>query len=102
MKTILFALCLSATSASFAQAVYIQPTIFNFGTSVQVQINNNTKDNISCSGTVQAATMLGHSETFFYNDYIRANSFSFRSYSLMSSGDRITYTHNFIRCYKAK
>lgn len=100
MKTILFVLALTCSAASMAQTVFVRPTIFNFGTSIQVQINNNTNDNISCSGTIQAHTMLGRSETFFYNDNIRSRSFSSRSYSLMSIGDRITNTFDFIRCYK--
>lgn len=101
MKTILFVLALTCSTASFSQAVFVHPTIFNFGTSIQVQINNNTPDNISCSGTIQAHTQLGRSETFFYNDNIRSRSFSSRSYQLMSIGDRITTTFDFIRCYKA-
>lgn len=101
MKTILFVLALSCSQVSYAQSVMVNPTIFNFGSSIQVQINNNNDFNISCSGTVQAHTMLGRSETFFYNDNIRSRSFSFRSYNLMNMSDRITTTFDFIRCYKA-
>ena len=100
MKTILFVLALTSAQVSFAQAVMVNPTIFNFGSSIQVQINNSTEFNISCSGTVQAHTQLGRSETFFYNDNIRSRSFSSRSFMLMSMNDRITNTFDFIRCYK--
>jgi hypothetical protein len=102
MKTILFALCLSAASASFAQTVFVNPVIFNFGNSLQVQINNNTADNLSCSGTVQAMTTLGRSQTFFYSDFIRSRSFSYRTFWLSGMGDRITNTFDLIRCSKAK
>lgn len=98
MKTILFALALTCSSATFAQAVYVRPTIFNFGNSIQVQVNNNTEFNIHCSGTVQAHTMLGRSETFFYNDMIRSRSFSSRNFMSMNMGDRITSTFDFIHC----
>lgn len=100
MKTILFALALTCSTASFAQAVFLRPTIFNFGNSIQVQINNNTEHNVSCSGTIQAHTMLGRSETFFYNDMIRSRSFSYRTFYVMAAGDRITNTFDFIRCTK--
>jgi hypothetical protein len=102
MKTILFVLAVTCSQISYAQSVMINPTIFNFGSSIQVQVNNLYDFNISCSGTVQAQTMLGRSETFYYNDYIRSRSFSYRSYNLMNMSDRITNTFPFIRCYKAQ
>jgi hypothetical protein len=100
MKTILFVLALTTAQTSFAQAVMVNPTIYNFGSAIRVEINNNTEFNISCSGTVQAYTQLGRSETFFYNDNIRSRSFSSRTFWLMNRNVRITNTFDFIRCYK--
>ena len=101
MKTILFVLALSCSQVSYAQSVMVNPTIFNFGSSIQVQINNNTNYNINCSGTIQAHTQMGRSQTFFYSGYIRSRSFSSRSYYNSSVFDRITTTFDFITCYKA-
>lgn len=102
MKTILFALCLAGASSSFAQSVNVYPTVYNFGNSIQVQINNSTKDNIYCSGTIQAFTTLSRTETFFYNQVIRSGSFDYRTFWPMFNAGRITNTFNYIRCSKAK
>lgn len=101
MKTLLMIFGLMMTVSVFSQTVYVNPTVFNFGNLVQVQIRNNTQDNISCSGTVIMQTQLGRTETGYYYDNIPRNSFSMKSFYLMSIGDRISFVNQFIRCSKA-
>lgn len=99
MKTFLLAMAFATSFAASAQ-VYVYPTIFNFGNSVQVQIHNTTKEDISCSGTVYMNTQLGRMETGYYFDQIRKGSMSMRTFypMMMDARDRISYAHHSIYC----
>ncbi len=102
MKTLLCTLALVISAPIFAQSVFVNPTIFNFGNMVQVQINNNTDSNLNCRGPVYMNTQLGRMETNFFFEYIRRGSFAMRTFNLMSIGDRVTFTNHFIQCSKAQ
>ena len=99
MKTFILIMA-SVVSFSASAQVYVYPTIFNFGNSVQVQINNTTQDNLNCSGSVQMHTQQGKMETGYYFDQIRKGSFSMRSFYLMNMNDRINYASHSIFCHK--
>lgn len=101
MKTLLCTLALVISAPVFAQSVFVNPIIFNFGNMVQVQINNNTDSNINCSGPVQMNSQFGRMETNYFSEYIRKNSFALRSFYLMSPNDRVTFSNHFINCSKA-
>ncbi len=100
MKTFLLAMA-SVVSFSATAQVYVHPTIFNFGNSVQVQIHNTTQDDISCSGSVQMHTQQNRMETGYYFEQIRKGSFSMRTFYLMNMNDRVNYASHSIYCRKA-
>lgn len=100
MKAFILAATLLSSVAVSAQAVFVHPTIFNFGNQAQVQIHNTTQDDINCSGTVYMHTNTGRMETGYYFDYIMKGSFSMRSFYLMNFNERITFTNHSIFCNK--
>jgi hypothetical protein len=102
MKTFLFAIALVSSFAASAQ-VNVYPQVINFGNSVQVQIHNTTKDNISCSGNITMHTQLGRMENAYYFDQIYKGSFSTRMFypMTMQMNDRITFANHSIFCRKA-
>lgn len=102
MKNLLLAFGLVISVPSFAQTVLVTPIIYNFGNSIQLQINNTTTENIYCSGTITMNTMRGQFQTEFYSDYIRAGFFSQRLYYVNDLNDRVNFTNHFITCNKAK
>jgi hypothetical protein len=101
MKTFLIAIAFAASFGATAQ-VYVYPSLLNFGNSVQVQIHNNTQDNINCSGSVYMHTQSGRMESGYYFDQIYKGSFSTRNFYLMNTtmNDRISYSSHSIYCHK--
>lgn len=100
MKIFILALAVISSYGAAAQ-VNVNPTIINFGTSVQVQIHNSTKTDVSCSGSIYMHTQQG-TETGYYFDQVREGSFSMRSFYLMNTtlNNRINYTSHSIFCNK--
>jgi len=99
MKTLLLVVAALISFGVSAQ-VYVNPVIYNFGNSAQVQIHNNTEFDLSCSGTVNMNTQLGQIQTDYYSDQIRKGSFSIRSFYLMNMNDRINSVFHSIFCYQ--
>ena len=100
MRTMIPILSLLLSFSAFSQA-NVFPQLINMGNSVQVQIFNNTQDNLRCSGNVFMTTQLGNSETRFYMDFINKNGFSMRNFYLMNFNDRVNFSYHSIYCQKA-
>ena len=100
MKAFILALTLLSSLAASAQAVFVNPVIFNFGNQAQVQIHNTTQDDIRCSGSVFMHTSTGRMETGYYFETIMKGGFSMRSFYLMNFNERITFTNHTIYCNK--
>ncbi len=101
MKTFLLVAAFVTSFGASAQ-VYVNPTIFNFGNSVQVQIYNTNDFDISCSGSVNMYTQQNRMESGYYFDQVRKGSMSMRSFYLMNMNDRVNYTSHSIFCQKVR
>jgi hypothetical protein len=97
MKTILFVL-IAATSFGVSAQTYVRPQVINFGNSVQVQVNNTTDHDISCTGNINMHTQSGRMEFAYYFETIRKGSFSMRHFYARNFNDRIMYTTDSIFC----
>ena len=101
MKTFLLVAAFVTSFGASAQ-VYVNPTIFNFGNSIQVQIYNTNDFDISCSGSVNMYTQQNRTESGYYFDQVRKGSVSLRSFYLMNMGDRVSFTSHSIFCQKVR
>ena len=101
MKTFLLVAAFAASFGASAQ-VYVNPNIFNFGNSVQVQINNTNDFDISCSGGVRIYTHQNRMDSGYYFDQIRKGSLSIRNFYLINMTDRVNYTSHSIFCQKVR
>ncbi len=102
MKNTVLALGLLVSVPSFAQMVNVNPVVFNFGNSLQIQINNTTDSDINCSGTITMHTRSNYPETAFYSEFIFKGSMSVRNYYISNPQDHITYSNHFINCFESK
>ncbi len=101
MKALFICLVLLFSVSASAQVVNVYPQIFNMGNSIQVQIFNNTEDNINCSGQIYMNTQSGHMESTYYWDIIRKGGYSMRPFYLINFNDRVLFSSHSIMCLKA-
>ena len=96
MKKILFGILLFNSAISFA----VTPTIWNMGNQVQVQIYNNTQDDINCSGPIYIYTQLGQFRSEYYQSVIYKGMSDYKYIYVfgMNMNDRITNTSHGIFC----
>lgn len=101
MKALFVSFSLFFSLTASAQMVNVYPQIFNMGNSIQVQIFNNTQDNINCSGQVYMNTQSGHMESTYYWDIIRKGGYSMRPFYLINFNDRVLFASHSIYCSKS-
>ncbi len=75
------------------------PTVYNYGTSLLVQVHNNTDKTVSCSGSITAYLNNRSIQHFYYSDIIHKGSFGTRSFYVNLPNVRIINQTNFINCY---
>jgi hypothetical protein len=95
MKKIVFLLALVVSGSTFAQDLRIR--VSNWGNMVDLQIQNFTPRNMSCSGPVFLNTARGN-ETHFVNEFVWSRMTSFRTIYPFRFNDRIIHAHHSIRC----
>jgi hypothetical protein len=98
MKAFILALTLVSSLGASAQAVFVQPMLFNFGHMVQVQIHNTSGFDVSCSGQVFMNTNSARMETAYYFDFITKNAISMRNFYLSNFQERVSFAHHSIFC----
>jgi hypothetical protein len=101
MKTFLLVAAFVTSFGASAQ-VYVNPNIFNFGNSVQIQIYNTNDFDISCSGSVNIFTHQNRMESGYYFEQIRKGSLSIRNFYLMDMNNRVNFTSHSIFCQKVR
>lgn len=101
MKLSALFVLLMFSSISFAsqEKAPVWPTIFNYGTSLLVQVQNTTQETISCSGSVYAYLNDGRMQSFYYFDTIPRGSFGSRYFSVFGQNIRIVSYNHFINCH---
>ncbi len=77
------------------------PQVLNFGTSVQVTLNNFTDEDVRCSGIISMHGYTGYVETQYYSELIVSGTTSFRTYRMARFNERISFVNHNIFCNKA-
>lgn len=99
MKKLIVGLSLIISSVAFAEkASLVYPQVYNFGSSVQVNVWNTTNQNVWCSGTVNMTTDKGQMESQYYNEFVSANFNSYRMIYPRQFGVRIVSVFHSIYC----
>jgi hypothetical protein len=99
MKKIILALALSLSTAVIAsENTSLFPRIYNYGTSVQIQVWNYTDRYVTCSGPLWISTQSGASYREYYFDSIMPGFTSYRIIRGRDFQDRMTYINHSIFC----
>lgn len=80
--------------------VPVIPQVFNFGSSVQVQVHNRNSYPVTCSGTVNMQTVNGRSPIEFYQAYIIAGGTNWRTFNNRDFSDHIFNVFHTISCVR--
>lgn len=99
MKKFMVALALTISASAFAEkASVIFPHVYNYGSSVQVQIWNHTDKYVSCSGPLWMTTEKGVSYSEYLFDSIMPRMTAYRSFYSRDFNDRIRNVSHSIFC----
>jgi hypothetical protein len=100
MKKIFLALVLTCTASAFAgKDAVVFPRVYNYGSSIQVQVWNHTDKTVTCSGSIFGRTVKGVSYSDFYFDTVTPSFTSYRSFYTRDFSDRFFSVRHNIYCY---
>lgn len=100
MKKIILALALTISASAFAEkASVIFPQVYNYGSSVQVQIWNHTDKYVTCSGSIWMRTEKGVSYSEYLFDSVMPRFSAYRSFYARDYNDRIQSVNHSIFCH---
>lgn len=99
MKKIFITLMLAFSATAFAEkTATIFPHVYNYGSSVQVQVWNHTDRAVNCSGFVYMNLQSGKRTSEYYFDYVSPRFTSYRSIYSRDMNDRIVSVNHSIFC----
>ena len=99
MKNLILGLVLGVSSVAFAaKETAIFPNVYNYGTSVQVNIWNSSNRSVWCSGSVFMNLDNGQMQSENYSEYIMANFNSYKMIYPRLAGARILSVSHSIFC----
>lgn len=100
MKTLFITLALAFAASAFAEEkTVVFPSVYNYGSNVQVQVWNHTDRNVNCSGFVYLNYQSGVRDQEYYFDYVSARFTSYRTIWPRRTGDRILSVNHSISCF---
>lgn len=100
MKKLLLTCSLLLSSVAFAETkTVVFPQVWNYGTSVQIQIWNHTDRSISCSGPVYLNMQSGERIHEYFYDFVSARFTSYRTIFSRNMNDRISSVSHMISCF---
>lgn len=96
MKKLILGLALTLSSFAFAEKQsMVFPQVYNFGSSIQVNVWNTTDKNFWCNGSVTMYLDNGKQESEYYTEFVSSRYNSIRMIYPREFGTRITsYYHN--------
>lgn len=96
-----FIICLTLLVSGLATAevdTAVFPRVYNFGSNIQIEVWNNTDQNVYCSGTIYTTTRSGRRDTHFYSEMIYARSTRYRNIYNRDMRDRFVSVFDSIFC----
>lgn len=99
MKKIILGLALIISAPAFAEkASIVFPQVYNYGSSVEVQIWNHTDRYVTCSGSLWIRTEKGNSYSEYLFDHVMPRFSAYRSFYARDFNDRIQSVRHSIFC----
>lgn len=100
MKKLILALLVTVSASAFAEKESIVfPRVYNYGSSVQVQVWNHTDRSVNCSGFVNITLQSGKRESEYYFDFVSARFTSYRTFYMRDLNDRVSFVNHSIFCH---
>ena len=97
MKKLLLVALFIFSLSSYAQ-IMPRPYLNVFSNNIQVQVYNNTDDDIRCSGFVYGRTQTGFTESHYYSDVIYKGMRSYRNFYIRNFNNRYLSGYHNIFC----
>lgn len=98
MKILLSLVIAFASLQALAKPTMVFPSVFTFPSQVQVQVFNNSNQDVWCTGSLFIRKQSGQTQTEFYSERVYRGMSSNRYFYNRNFNDRFVNTTNTIYC----
>lgn len=99
MKKLFLGLMMTLSAVAFAgKESVIFPHVYNYGSSVQVQVWNTTNRMVTCSGWINMTLQSGKRDQAHYFEMLSPGFNSFRTFYTRDFNDRVMSVYHTIFC----